>query len=71
VDSPGLDAVCRPEPSGRLKGQLDCIAAVSETDFTGDLERFEMATLVVHGDDGQILPICDPAHLSAKLVKAR
>ncbi|HUF35536.1 MAG TPA: alpha/beta hydrolase [Gemmatimonadales bacterium] len=51
------------------KNQLDCIKAFSETDFTEDLERFDVPTLIVHGDDDQIVPIGAAALASAKLVK--
>jgi len=54
---------------GGLKNQLDCIKAFSETDFTEDLKRFDVPTLIVHGDDDQIVPIGASAHASAKLVK--
>jgi len=46
-----------------------CIKAFSETDLTKDLERFDVPTLIMHGDDDQIVPIADSALLSAKLVK--
>lgn len=51
------------------KNQLDCIKAFSETDFTEDLKRFDVPTLIVHGDDDQIVPIGAAALASAKLVK--
>jgi non-heme chloroperoxidase len=51
------------------KNAYDCIKAFSETDFTEDLKRFEVPTLIVHGDDDQIVPIANSALLSAKLVK--
>jgi non-heme chloroperoxidase len=51
-----------------LKGALDCIKAFSETDFTEDLKRFDVPTLVVHGDDDQIVPIDASAMLSSKLI---
>jgi len=54
---------------GSLKSQLDCIKAFSETDFTADLEKFDMPTLIIHGDDDQIVPIGPSAHAAAKLVK--
>jgi non-heme chloroperoxidase len=54
---------------GGLKGQLDCIKAFSETDFTGDLKKIDVPTLIVHGDDDQIVPIVASANLSSKLVK--
>lgn len=52
-----------------LKGALDCIKAFSETDFTEDLKRFDIPTLIVHGDDDQIVPISASAQKSAQLVK--
>jgi non-heme chloroperoxidase len=52
-----------------LKGALDCIKAFSETDMTEDLKRFDRPTLIVHGDDDQIVPIGASALLSSKIVK--
>jgi len=46
-----------------------CIKAFSETDLTEDLKRFDVPTLILHGDDDQIVPIADSALLSAKIVK--
>src|SRR3974390_1912840 len=46
-----------------------CIKAFSETDMTEDLKKFDVPTLIIHGDDDQIVPIADSAMLSAKLVK--
>jgi non-heme chloroperoxidase len=54
---------------GGLKGEYDCIKVFSETDLTEDLKRFDVPTLIIHGDDDQIVPIDDSARLSAKLVK--
>ena len=48
---------------------FDCIKAFSETDFTEDLKRITVPTLILHGDDDQIVPIGASAMLSAKLVK--
>jgi non-heme chloroperoxidase len=50
------------------KAAFDCIKAFSETDFTEDLKRIDVPTLVLHGDDDQIVPIGDSALLTAKLV---
>jgi non-heme chloroperoxidase len=47
----------------------DCIKAFSETDLTEDLKKFDVPTLIMHGDDDQIVPIGASALLSAKLVK--
>ena len=52
-----------------LKAAFDCIKAFSETEQTEDLKRFDIPTLIIHGDDDQIVPIADSALLSAKLVK--
>jgi non-heme chloroperoxidase len=50
------------------KNTFDCIKAFSETDFTEDLKKFDLPTLIVHGDDDQIVPIGASALRSAKLV---
>ena len=52
-----------------FKGVIDCIKAFSETDFTEDLKKIDVPTLIMHGDDDQIVPIGASAMLSAKLVK--
>ena len=51
------------------KNTLDCIKAFSETDFTEDLKKFDVPTLIIHGDDDQIVPIGAAAMISSKLVK--
>jgi len=51
------------------KNAYDCIKAFSETDFTEDLKKFNEPTLIIHGDDDQIVPIAASAQLSSKLVK--
>ena len=51
------------------KNTFDCVKALSETDFTEDLKKFDVPTLIVHGDDDQIVPIGASAHSAAKLVK--
>ena len=51
------------------KSALDCIKAFSETDFTEDLGRFDVPTLILHGDDDQIVPIGASAMRTATLVK--
>jgi len=51
------------------KAVYDCIKQFSETDFTEDLKKIDVPTLVLHGDDDQIVPIADSAMLSSKLVK--
>ena len=52
-----------------LKGAYDCIKAFSETDLTDDLKKIDKPTLIIHGDDDQIVPIDDSALLSSKIVK--
>ena len=54
---------------GGIKAQYDCIKAFSETDFTEDLKQIDVPTLVLHGDDDQIVPYADAGVLSAKLLK--
>lgn len=50
------------------KNTFDCIRAFSETDFTQDLRRFDLPTLIVHGDDDQIVPIGAAALAASKLI---
>jgi non-heme chloroperoxidase len=52
-----------------LKGAYDCVKAFSETDLTQDLQRIDVPTLIVHGDDDQIVPIDASARRSVQLVK--
>src|SRR6202043_2199507 len=52
-----------------IKGVYDCIKAFSETDFTDDLKRIDVPTLILQGDADQIVPIDDASRLSAKIVK--
>jgi non-heme chloroperoxidase len=52
-----------------LKGAYDCIKAFSETDLTEDCKKFDVPTLLIHGDDDQIVPIGAAAMLSSKLIK--
>ena len=54
---------------GGLQNEFDCIKAFSETDFTQDLKTFDVPTLIIHGDDDQIVPIGASAHASSRLVK--
>jgi non-heme chloroperoxidase len=51
------------------KNTYDCIKAFSETDFTEDLKKIDVPTLIMHGDDDQVVPIGASAMLSSKLVK--
>lgn len=54
---------------GGVKAHYDCVKAFSETDFTEDLKKIDIPTLIMHGDDDQIVPIGASAMLSSKLVK--
>ena len=54
---------------GGIKAHYDCIKAFSETDFTDDLKKIDVPTLIMHGDDDQIVPIADSALFSVKLVE--
>ncbi|MBT2744905.1 alpha/beta hydrolase [Lysobacter sp. ISL-42] len=63
-----IDAFWLQGMQGGLKGQYDCIKQFSEVDYTEDLKKIDVPTLIVHGDDDQIVPIDGSARLSAKLV---
>ena len=52
-----------------LKNSYDCIKAFSETDFSEDLKKFDVPTLVMHGEDDQVVPVKDSARKSARLIK--
>ncbi|KAA5540008.1 alpha/beta hydrolase [Roseiconus nitratireducens] len=54
---------------GGIKGQYDCIAQFSETDFTQDLKQIDIPVLIVHGDDDQIVPIGASAHRADELLR--
>lgn len=54
---------------GGHKNTYDCIKAFSETDFTEDLKKFDVPTLIIHGDDDQIVPIDAAGRAAAKIVK--
>lgn len=64
-----IDNWWRQGMMGGAKAHYDCIKAFSETDFTEDLQRITVPTLVMHGDDDQIVPYADSAPLSVKLLK--
>lgn len=53
---------------GSIKGQYDCIHEFSEVDYTPDLRAIDVPTLIVHGDDDQIVPIAHSAELSARII---
>jgi non-heme chloroperoxidase len=63
-----IDSFWRQGMMGGHKSTYDCIKAFSETDFTQDLKKFDVPTLVIHGDDDQIVPIDAAGRASAKLV---
>jgi non-heme chloroperoxidase len=54
---------------GGLPNIYDCIKAFAETDFTEDLKKFDVPTLIMHGDDDQVVPIAISSLVSAKIVK--
>jgi non-heme chloroperoxidase len=62
------DAFWRLSMQAGVKGAYDCIHEFSETDFREDLKRFDVPTLIIHGDDDQIVPIGASARESVKLV---
>jgi non-heme chloroperoxidase len=64
-----IDNWWRQGMNGGIKAQYDCIKAFSETDFSDDLKNIDVPTLVLHGEDDQIVPIADSAHLSIKLLR--
>jgi non-heme chloroperoxidase len=64
-----IDNWWRQAMMGGAKAQYDGVKAFSETDFTEDLTNIDVPTLVMHGDDDQIVPIADSALLSSKLLK--
>lgn len=64
-----IDNWWRQGMAAGLKAVYDCIKAFSETDFTEDLRRIDVPTLILHGEDDQVVPIAGSAMLSSKLVK--
>ena len=70
VVSPGiLDSFWLQGMHAGIKNLFDCIKAFSETDQTDDLKKFDVPTLILHGDDDQIVPIAASAMLSSKIIK--
>ncbi|MBB3542229.1 MULTISPECIES: alpha/beta hydrolase [unclassified Rhizobium] len=69
VQQPVVQNWWRQGMMGGAKAHYEGIKAFSETDFTEDLKVIDVPTLVMHGDDDQIVPIADSALLSAKLLK--
>jgi non-heme chloroperoxidase len=64
-----IDEFWREGMLGSIKGQYDCIAQFSEVDYTEDLKKIDVPTLILHGDDDQVVPIDNAGRLSAKIVK--
>ncbi|MFM0391545.1 alpha/beta fold hydrolase [Paraburkholderia phytofirmans] len=64
-----IDAFWLQGMLGGIKGQYDCVKQFSETNFTEDLKKVDIPTLILHGDDDQIVPISDSAMLSSKIIK--
>ena len=64
-----IDSFWRQGMIAGHKNTYDCIKAFSETDFSADLKKFDVPTLIIHGDDDQIVPIGAAAHQSSKLIK--
>ncbi len=64
-----LDQFWRLSMQAGLLNAYECIKAFSETDFTQDLKQFDVPTLVLHGEDDQIVPVKDSAKKSARLIK--
>ncbi|WHU05128.1 alpha/beta hydrolase [Sphingomonas sp. NIBR02145] len=64
-----IDNWYRQGMMGGIKAHYDCIKAFSETDFTEDLKKITVPSLVMHGDDDQVVPYADSGPLSAKLLK--
>jgi non-heme chloroperoxidase len=64
-----VDAFLLQGMQARIESVVDCIKQFSETDFTEDLKKIEVPTLITHGDDDQIVPIATSPLISVKLVK--
>ena len=64
-----LDSFWLQSMLGGHKAIYECVKAFSETDFTEDLKRFDVPTLILHGDDDQVVPIGITAMVSSKLIK--
>jgi non-heme chloroperoxidase len=64
-----LDSFVSQAMQGSLPAIYECVKAFSETDFTEDLKKFDVPTLILHGDDDQVVPIAISSLVSAKLVK--
>ncbi|RKT21613.1 non-heme chloroperoxidase [Paraburkholderia sp. RAU2J] len=69
IEQGTIDEFWREGMLGSVKGQYECIKQFSEVDYTEDLKKIDVPTLVLHGDDDQIVPIDASGRLSAKIVK--
>jgi non-heme chloroperoxidase len=69
VSQPLLDQLWRLCMQAGLKNSYECVKAFSETDFREDLKKFDVPTLVLHGEDDQVVPIDISGRKTAKLVK--
>jgi len=69
VSQPVIDQLWRLCMQCGLKASYECVKAFSETDFREDLKRFDVPTLVIHGEDDQVVPVDISARKTAKLVK--
>jgi non-heme chloroperoxidase len=63
------DAFWSQSMQAGFKAAYECIQAFSETDLTDDLKKFDVPTMIVHGDDDQIVPISASAYLASKLIR--
>ena len=66
--SVSTDAAYVSSVVNNIKGQYDCIHEFSEVDYTRDLQQIDRPTLIIHGDDDQIVPIKASAHRAAEIV---
>ncbi|WP_429301074.1 alpha/beta fold hydrolase [Paraburkholderia sp. GAS199] len=69
VEQGTIDEFWREGMAGSVLGQYECIKQFSEVDYTEDLKKIDVPTLVLHGDDDQIVPIDQAGRMSAKIVK--
>lgn len=69
VEQGTIDEFWRQGMSGSVLGQYECVKQFSEVDYTEDLKKIDVPTLVLHGDDDQIVPIDQHARMSAKIVR--
>jgi non-heme chloroperoxidase len=69
VSQGARDAFWLQSEQAGLKNSYECIKAFSETDLTEDLKRFDVPTLIIHGDDDQVVPIVASALISSKIVE--